>query len=127
MTPAVFNMHQNHVDQLSGNSDCNLNSNKGSSYHASSRPSARRRHPRVDPDVLVVDHNAKFTSDMFRSFVKKEHGIAESSLIVGSAYHKNTNAKVERANDDTATRCAPTPTAVRTTGTITYRSPCLPA
>ena len=31
---------------------------------------------------------------MFRAFVK---GIG-SSLIVGSAYHKNTNAKVERAN-----------------------------
>ncbi len=31
---------------------------------------------------------------MFRAFVKS----MGSSLIVGSAYHKNTNAKVERAN-----------------------------
>ena len=48
------------------------------------------------PDVLVVDHDAKFTSAVFRAFVKS----MGSSLIVGSAYHKtrNTNAKVERAN-----------------------------
>jgi hypothetical protein len=46
------------------------------------------------PDVLVVDHDPKFTSDVFRAFVK---GMG-SCLIVGSAYHKNTNAKVERAN-----------------------------
>ena len=48
------------------------------------------------PDVLVVDHDPKFTSDIevFRAFVK---GMG-SCLIVGSAYHTNTNAKVERAN-----------------------------
>ena len=46
------------------------------------------------PDVLVVDHDPKFTSEVFRAFVK---GMG-SCLIVGSAYHKNTNAKVERAN-----------------------------
>jgi hypothetical protein len=47
-------------------------------------------------DVLVVDHDPKFTvtSDVFRAFVKSM-GL---SLIVGSAYHKNTNAEVERAN-----------------------------
>ena len=44
------------------------------------------------PDVLVVDHDSKFTSEVFRAFVKGW------GLIVGSAYHKNTNAKVERAN-----------------------------
>jgi hypothetical protein len=44
--------------------------------------------------VLLVDHDPKFTSDVFRAFVKS----MGSSLIVGSAYHKNTNAKVERAN-----------------------------
>ncbi len=44
-------------------------------------------------DVLVVDHNPKFTSDVFRAFAK---GMG-SCLIVGSAYHKNINAKVERA------------------------------
>ena len=46
------------------------------------------------PDVLVVDHDPKFTSEVFRAFVKS----MGSCLIVGSAYHKNTNAKVERAN-----------------------------
>jgi hypothetical protein len=46
------------------------------------------------PDVLVVDHDPKFTSDVFRAFVRSKG----SCLIVGSAYHKNTNAKVERAN-----------------------------
>jgi hypothetical protein len=46
------------------------------------------------PDVLVVSHDPKFTSDVFRAFVK---GMG-SCLIVGSAYHKNTNANIERAN-----------------------------
>jgi len=41
-----------------------------------------------------VDHDPKFTSEVFRAFVKS----MGSCLIVGSAYHKNTNAKVERAN-----------------------------
>ena len=44
--------------------------------------------------MLVVDHDSKFTSEVFRAFVKGWG----SCLIVGSAYHKNTNAKVERAN-----------------------------
>jgi hypothetical protein len=46
------------------------------------------------PDVLVVHHDSKFTSAVFRAFVKGWG----SCLIVGSEYHKNTNAKVERAN-----------------------------
>ena len=41
-----------------------------------------------------MDHDPKFTSELFRAFVKN----MGSCLIVGSAYHKNTNAKVERAN-----------------------------
>ena len=44
--------------------------------------------------MLVEDHGAKVTSEEFRAFVKS----MGSCLIVGSAYHKNTNAKVERAN-----------------------------
>ena len=48
------------------------------------------------PDVLVVDHDAKFTSDVFRAFAKSMGSCLR--LTVGSAYHKNTNAKVERAN-----------------------------
>ncbi len=46
------------------------------------------------PNVLVVDHNPKFTSEVFRAFVKS----MGSCLLVGSAHHKNTNAKVERAS-----------------------------
>jgi len=46
------------------------------------------------PDVLVVDHDPKFTSSLFREFTRR----IGSSLIVGSAYHKNTNAKTERVN-----------------------------
>ena len=42
----------------------------------------------------MVEHDPKFTSAVFRALVKS----MGSGLIVGSAYHKNTNAKVERAN-----------------------------
>jgi len=46
------------------------------------------------PDTLVVDHDPKFTSTLFREFTRR----IGSSLLVGSAYHKNTNAKTERVN-----------------------------
>jgi len=46
------------------------------------------------PDVLVVDHDPKFTSSLFREFTR----CIGSSLLVVSAYHKNTNAKTERVN-----------------------------
>ena len=46
------------------------------------------------PDVLVVDHDPKFTSTLFTEFTRR----LGSSLVVGSAYHKNTNAKTERVN-----------------------------
>ena len=49
-------------------------------------------------DVLLADHDAKFTSEVFCPFVKS----VGSCLIVYSAYHKNNNAnfvaKVERSN-----------------------------
>ena len=43
-----------------------------------------------------MDHDAKFTSQVFRAFAKS----MGSCLIVtvGSAYHKNTNAKAELSN-----------------------------
>ena len=44
------------------------------------------------PDALLVDHDAKLTSEVFRAFMKS------MGSCLGSAYHKNTNAKVERAN-----------------------------
>jgi hypothetical protein len=46
------------------------------------------------PDVLVVDHDPKFTSAVFQEFTRR----LGSNLVVGSAFHKNTNAKVERTN-----------------------------
>jgi hypothetical protein len=96
-TTAGFDMIQNHVDLLSGkvhavptwatvtaaDSDaaeiiCDMCLRSGGGF----------------PDVLVVDHNSKLTSAVFRAFAK---GMG-SCLIVGLAYHKNTNAKVEQAN-----------------------------
>ncbi len=46
------------------------------------------------PDALVVDHDPKFMSNMFREFNRR----LGSSLIVGSAYHKNAYARAERLN-----------------------------
>ena len=94
-TAAGFDMIQNHVDLLSG---------KVYALHTRATATAADaaeiirdlclRSGTGFPDVLVVDHDPKFTSAMFRAFVKS----MGSCLIVGSAYHKNTNAKVERAN-----------------------------
>ena len=42
----------------------------------------------------MVDHDAKFTSDVFHAFAKS----MGSCLIMGWAYYQNTNAKGERAN-----------------------------
>ena len=89
-TPAGFDMIQNHVDLLSGK------------VHAVPTRSTTTDAVHIlrdmcllsgdgFPDVLVVDHEAKFTSEVFRAFVKS----MGSTLIVGSVYHKNTNAKVE--------------------------------
>ena len=94
-TAGGFDMIQNHVDLLSGKV-----------YAVPTRATATAadaaeiirdlclRSGTGFPDVLVVDHDPKFTSNVFRAFAK---GMG-SCLIVGSAYHKNTNAKVERAN-----------------------------
>ena len=46
------------------------------------------------PDTFVVDHDPKFTSKLFREFTRR----LGSSLLVGSAYHKNTNARAERVD-----------------------------
>ena len=96
-TAAGFDMIQNHVDLLPGK------------VHAVPTPRRRRRRTPLRsfatmcrpvrsgtgfPDVLVVDHDAKLTSEVFRALVKS----MGSCHIVGSAYHKNTNDKVERAN-----------------------------
>jgi hypothetical protein len=46
------------------------------------------------PDVLMVDHDPKFTSALFREFTRR----LGSSLLVCSAYHKKTKARAERVN-----------------------------
>ena len=90
-----FDMIQNHVDLLSGKVHAVPTRATATASDAADiiRDMCLRSGDGF-PDVLVVDHDPKFTSDVFRAFVK---GMG-SCLIVGSAYHKNTNAKVERAN-----------------------------
>ena len=44
--------------------------------------------------MVRVDHESKFMGEVLRAFVK----YMGACLIVGSAYHKNANVKVERAN-----------------------------
>ena len=46
------------------------------------------------PDVLVVDRDPKFTSKLIQKFTRS----IGSRLLIGSAYHKNTNARSERMN-----------------------------
>jgi hypothetical protein len=94
-TAAGFDMIQNHVDLLSGK--VFAVPTRATATAADAAEIIRNlclRSGTSFPDVLVVDHDPKFTSDVFRAFAK---GMG-SCLIVGSAYHKNTNAKVERAN-----------------------------
>ena len=96
MTAAGFDMIQNHVDLLSGK--VHAVPTLATATAADTAEIIRDRDVCLRsgagfPDVLVVDHDAKFTSEVFLAFVKS----MGSSLIVGLAYHKNTNAKVERA------------------------------
>ena len=56
------------------------------------------------PFVLVVDQDPKFTSALFKEFTRR----IGSSLLIGSAYQKNTNAKAERVDGvlgDTLSDC----------------------
>ena len=94
-TAAGFDMIQNHVDLLSGK--VHAVPTRATATAADAAAIIRDMCLRSGagfPDVLVVDHDPKFTSEVFRAFVKS----MGSCLIVGSAYHKNTNAKVERTN-----------------------------
>ena len=94
-TAAGFDMIQNHVDLLSGKVHAVPTRSTATAADAAAIICDMcLRSGDGFPDVLVVDHDSKFTSALFRSFVKGWG----SGLIVGSAYHKNTNAKVERAN-----------------------------
>ena len=68
------------------------------------------------PDVLVVDHDAKFASDVFRTFAK---GMG-SCLIVGLGLPQEHQRDTLRAYEAT-------PTVARTTEAATSRSPSSPS
>jgi hypothetical protein len=89
-----FDMIQNHVDLLSGKVHAVPTRAATAAEAAESIRCMCLRSGDGFPDVLVVDHDPKFTSEVFRAFVKSM-GLCP---VVGSAYRKNTNAKVERAN-----------------------------
>ena len=97
-TALDFDMIQNLVDLLSGR--VHAVPTRAMVTAADAATIIRDMCPRSGagfPDVLVADHDAKFTSDVSHAFAKS----IGSCLIKGSAasaYHKNTNAKVERAN-----------------------------
>ena len=94
-TAGGFDMIQNHVDLLSGKVHAVPTRASATATDAAEiiRDMCLRSGDGF-PDVLVVDHDPKFTSDVFRAFVRS----MGSCLIVGSACHKKTIAKVERAN-----------------------------
>ena len=119
-TGAGFDMIQNHVELLSGKEHAVPTRSTVTATDAAVitremclRPSAGF------PGALlpVVDHDAKFTSEVFRAFVKS----MGSCLIVGSAHHKNTKAKLERANGVMSDMLRAYNKAARTTGTVISR------
>jgi hypothetical protein len=97
-TEGGFDLIQNHVDLLSGKAHAVPTRSTAAAAEAAEiiRDMCLRSGDGF-PDVLVVlvvDHDPKCTSDVFRVSIWS----MGSSLIVGYAYNKNTNAKVERAN-----------------------------
>ena len=94
-TAAGFDQVQVHVDFLSGKVHAVPTRSTDSAADAAAiiLEMALRSGDGI-PDTLVVDHDPKFTSNLFREFTRR----IGSSLLVGSAYHKNTNAKTERVN-----------------------------
>jgi hypothetical protein len=95
MTASGFDQVQVHVDHLSGKVHAVPTRSTDTAADAARiiLEMALRSGDGV-PDVLVVDHDPKFTSALFREFTRR----LGSSLLVGSAYHKNTNARAERVN-----------------------------
>ena len=95
MTAAGFDQVQVHVDFLSGKVHAVPTRATDSAADAAQilLEMALRSGDGI-PDVLVVDHDPKFASSLFRKLTKR----LGSRLIMGSAYHKNTNAKTERVN-----------------------------
>jgi transposase InsO family protein len=95
MTASGFDQVQVHVDHLSGKVHAVPTRSTDTAADAARiiLEMALRSGDGV-PDVLVVDHDPKFMSALFREFTRR----IGSSLLVGSAYHKNTNARAERVN-----------------------------
>ena len=95
MTASGFDQVQVHVDHLSGKVHAVPTRATDTAADAAQiiLEMALRSGDGV-PDVLVVDHDPKFTSKLFKEFTRR----IGSSLLIGSAYHKNTNARAERVN-----------------------------
>ncbi len=95
MTASGFNQVQVHVDHLSGKVHAVPTCATDTAADAARiiLEMALRSGDGV-PDVLVLDHDPKVASKLFREFTRS----IGSSLLVGSAYHKNTNARAERVN-----------------------------
>ena len=95
MTASGFDQVQVHVDHLSGKVHAVPTRATDTAADAAQiiLEMALRSGDGV-PDVLVVDHDPKFTSKLFQEFTRR----IGSSLLIGSAYHKNTNARAERVN-----------------------------
>ena len=94
-TAAGFDMIQNQVGLLSGK--VHAVPTRSTATAADAAVTIRDMCPWSGagfPDALVVDHDAKLKSEVLRAFVKS----MGSCLAVGSAYRKNANAIVERAN-----------------------------
>jgi hypothetical protein len=90
-----FNMIQNHVDLLSGKVHAVPTCAMATAAEAAEIICEMCLWSSNGfPNVLVVDHYPKFRNKVFQAFVKS----MGSCLIVGSTYHKNIIAKVERAN-----------------------------
>ncbi len=87
-------MIYNHVDLLSGKVNVPTRATVTAADVAEVIREMCLRSSTGFPDMLVVYHDPKLTSEVFWAFAKGWG----SCLIVGSAYHKNTKAKVERAN-----------------------------
>ena len=74
------------------------------------------------PDVLVVDHDAKFTSVVFHAFAK-----SMGSCLIVSLATRTPTPRWSGPIASSAIRYAPTPMGARTTATATSRSPSSPS
>jgi transposase InsO family protein len=97
MTASGFDQVQVHADHLPGSGKVRAVSTRSTDTAAGAArivlEMALRSGDGV-PGVLVADHDPKFTSNLFREFTRR----IGSSPRVGSAHHKSTNARAERAH-----------------------------